>query len=119
MATIRYRKNAISSLVREDGSVAVEHHEKSGILLQSYRERLGSSTPIDLNFNFADYIQSAEHLENLSAHFSHDEIDGIVAELFPDKAPGPDGFTGLFIKTCWPISNGISIVYVMNFGKEL
>jgi hypothetical protein len=103
MATIRYRKNAISSLVREDGSVAVEHHEKAGILLQSYRERLGSSTPIDLNFNFADYIQSAEHLENLSAPFSHDEIDGIVAELLPDKAPGPDGFTGLFIKTCWPI----------------
>jgi hypothetical protein len=32
MATIRFRRNAISSLIREDGSVATEHHEKAGLL---------------------------------------------------------------------------------------
>jgi hypothetical protein len=96
-------KNTISSLVRADGSIVVEYHEKVGILLQSERDRLGFSTPIDSNFNFADYIQRDEHFDSLYAPFSHEEIDAVAADLPPDKAPGPDGFTGLFIKTCWPI----------------
>jgi hypothetical protein len=103
MATIRYRKNTISSLTREDGSVAVDHHEKAGILWQAFRDRLGFSTPIDNNFNFADYIQPMDNLDALSAPFTREEIDAIVAELPTEKAPGPDGFTGLFIKVCWPI----------------
>jgi mannosylglycoprotein endo-beta-mannosidase len=103
MATIRYRNNTIRSLSREDGSIAIEHQEKAGILWQSFRDRLGFSTPIDENFNFSDYIHPAENLENLSAPFTHEEIDKLVSELPSDKAPGPDGFTGLFMKKCWPI----------------
>jgi hypothetical protein len=30
MATIQYHRNSISSLTREDGSVAMDHHEKVG-----------------------------------------------------------------------------------------
>jgi hypothetical protein len=36
MATIRYRKNNISSLLREDGSLAVDHIEKAGLLWNSF-----------------------------------------------------------------------------------
>jgi hypothetical protein len=32
MATIRYRKNSIASLKREDSSLAVDHDEKAGVL---------------------------------------------------------------------------------------
>jgi hypothetical protein len=38
MATIRYRKNTISSLSREDGSIVVEHQEKAGLLWNSFRD---------------------------------------------------------------------------------
>jgi hypothetical protein len=102
MATIRYRKNTIS-FAHEDGSVAFEHHEKACILRQSFKARVGVSIPIDIGLNFAQFIHSAEGLEALSIPFSHDEIDKVVAELSCDKAPGPDGFSGLFIKLCWPI----------------
>ena len=44
-----------------------------------------------------------EGLEDISNPFTHDEIDKVVADLPTDKAPGPDGFSGLFIKVCWPI----------------
>jgi hypothetical protein len=103
MATIRYRHNSLSSLTRQDGSIAVDHTEKAGILWQTFRDRLGFSSPIDQNFRFSDYIQPASDLNSLSAPFLHSEIDNLVAELPSDKAPGPDGFNGLFIKTCWPI----------------
>jgi hypothetical protein len=104
MATIRFRhKNSISSLVRSDGSVAVEHSEKAGILWQTYRDRLSSSLPIDPSFDFSQYLHTADRLQALSVPFSHEEIDQVVADLPNDKAPGPDGFTGLFIKACWPI----------------
>jgi hypothetical protein len=46
MATIRYRKNSISSLKRDDDSIATEHLEKAGILWNSFRDRLGFSVPI-------------------------------------------------------------------------
>lgn len=103
MATIRYRKNTITSLSRDDGSIAFDHQEKAGILHQVFRDRLGISNPIDPTFNFAEYITPADGLETLSVPFSHDEVDKVVAALPCDKAPGPDGFTGLFIKVCWPI----------------
>ena len=32
-----------------------------------------------------------------------EEIDRVVKLIPPDKAPGPDGFNGLFLKKCWPI----------------
>jgi hypothetical protein len=37
MATIRYRKNTISSLSRDDGSIALDHNEKAGILRDSFK----------------------------------------------------------------------------------
>jgi retron-type reverse transcriptase len=30
-------------------------------------------------------------------------MDLVIKKMPPDKAPGPDGFNGLFLKKCWPI----------------
>jgi hypothetical protein len=103
MATIRYRKNLISSLAREDGSVALDHDEKAGLLWNSFRSRLGISVPISHAFDFSRYVARFDGLEALSTPFTHEEIDTVVAHMPSDKAPGPDGFSGLFIKVCWPI----------------
>lgn len=34
---------------------------------------------------------------------SSDELDSIIKNKPVDRAPGPDGFNGLFLKTCWDI----------------
>jgi len=39
----------------------------------------------------------------LSEPFSTAEIDIVVKEMPIDRAPGPDGFNGCFLKSCWPI----------------
>lgn len=38
--------------------------------------------------------------------FSDEEIHKAVCQLPSEKAPGPDGFPGLFFKICWPIIKG-------------
>ena len=35
--------------------------------------------------------------------FSEGEIWQLVKEMPSDRAPGPDGFSGSFIKSCWHI----------------
>jgi hypothetical protein len=119
MATIRYRRNAISTLTRDDGSEAVEHHEKAGILWSSFRDRLGISIPIDDSFDFSHYLTPCDYLEDLSAPLTNDEIDQIVAHLPTDKAPGPDGFTSMFIKIYWPIIKYDFINFAMISGMEM
>ena len=42
-------------------------------------------------------------LESLDTPFTEAEILNAIKQLPSDKAPGPDGFTGLFFKRCWPI----------------
>jgi hypothetical protein len=91
MATIRYRHNSISSLTRQDGSIAVDHTEKAGILWQTFRDRLGFSSPIDQNFRFSDYIQPASDLDSLSAPFLHSEIDNLVFLLPSSLRTKPRG----------------------------
>jgi hypothetical protein len=54
-------------------------------------------------FQLADLITPHEDLSSLVTPFSEAEIDDIVKRIPPDKAPGPDGFNGHFIKKCWQL----------------
>lgn len=42
-------------------------------------------------------------INELSRPFSDDEIAKVLKELPVDRAPGPNGFNGLFVKRCWSI----------------
>jgi hypothetical protein len=41
-------------------------------------------------------------MRHLDEPFSDNEIEMIVKEIPSDRAPGPDGFNGAFLKKCWP-----------------
>jgi hypothetical protein len=43
------------------------------------------------------------NLDSFVAPILQQEIDLIVQMIRTDKAPGPDGFNGLFFKKCWDI----------------
>lgn len=41
--------------------------------------------------------------------FGIDEIEEVVKEFSDDKAPGPDGFNGKFLKNVGPLLNRIFV----------
>jgi hypothetical protein len=48
-------------------------------------------------FDLANLITPVD-LSSVEVPFTHEEIDGIIKLMPNDKAPGPDGFNGLFMK---------------------
>ena len=56
-----------------------------------------------MGFNLEELINPVEGVECLTVPFTTKEIDDVVREMPNDKAPGPDGFNGQFLKSCWHI----------------
>ena len=56
-----------------------------------------------MGFDLDTLIARVDGLEDLSQPFTDSEVDAVIKNMPPDRAPGPDGFSGLFLKRCWPI----------------
>jgi mannosylglycoprotein endo-beta-mannosidase len=103
MATQRNRRNTISMIKDADGRVVNDHAEIAALLWSSYRDRMGNSEGINMQFDLPRLINRIQGLEEISQPFLQEEIELVLKQMPPDKSPGPDGFTGLFLKKCWPI----------------
>ena len=99
-ATERYRLNTITSLETDDGRTVTNHNEKATLLLEEYKKRMGCSSNPTMLYNLSELIQPSDDLEHLSRPFSTLDIDKVIKQMPVDKAPGPDGFNGLFPKRC-------------------
>jgi hypothetical protein len=100
MGTISHRQNTISQILNEDGIWVQDHSRKEALLWSAFRNKLGISTEVSMLFNLEHLITPRDNLDVLGAPITRDEIDNIVKRLPSDKAPGPDGFNGLFTKRC-------------------
>jgi hypothetical protein len=57
----------------------------------------------NMGFDLGNLLQPIDGLDELTRPFSKEEMDLVVKHIPSDKAPGPDGFNGLFLKKCWHI----------------
>ena len=79
------------------------HEDKAVAIFEFYNQLLGTSAQRDLTINL-DVLDLSQHdLADLDQPFTEEEVWVTIKHLPPDKAPGPDGYTGRFYKTCWPI----------------
>lgn len=101
MATISYRKNSIIQLKNEQGDWVQTHEGKAAIIWNAFRNRMGVTEETVMQFQLEDLFSSQVDLSSLIEPFTQEEINNIVRRMPPDKAPGPDGFNGLFLKKCW------------------
>jgi len=95
----RKRKNFIPKIVSGE-QVLTNHEDKAAAIFDFYNQLLGSSAHRDLTINL-DELDLSQH--DLKEPFSDEEVWITIKQLHPDKAPGPDGYTGRFYKSCWQI----------------
>ena len=101
MATVSFRRNSIPSLRDDNGNVVTEHDDKAALLYSAFKGRMGVTSQPQMQFNLQDLINIDVDLSSLVQPFLREEIDYLIRKLPLDKAPGPDGFNGLFVKRCW------------------
>jgi hypothetical protein len=101
MATERYHRNTIAMLQDSNGNEVTDHQAMAGLLWADYKERMGRSDGIRMQFDLSQLICPVEGLDELTVPFSKKEMDEVIKNMPTDRAPGPDGFNGLFLKKCW------------------
>ena len=104
-AVWRARKNKIRELVDDSG---VAHSDKATMrkMANEYFQGMYTADPNLIHtpvLSLFDALITDDDNAKLCAPFSDEEIADALFQIGPLKAPGPDGFTGLFFKKCWGI----------------
>jgi hypothetical protein len=98
----RKRKNFIANIAA-DGQILTNHEDKARAANDFYENLFGTNLNRDHSINLEELGTVVHNLADLERPFTEDEMWATVKKLPSDKAPGPDGFTSRFYKTCWPI----------------
>jgi hypothetical protein len=101
----RKRKNFIAKLKAGD-RIFTAHEDKAAEIFEFYSNLIGTVGDTERTINL-DALNIPEYdPEALDIPFTEEEVWNTVKDLPPDKAPGPNRFTGKFYKTCWPVIKG-------------
>ena len=98
-ARFRKKKNYIPKL-HVGEQVVVSQKDKQDAVLDFYEGILGSAVEREYTINLDEISIQQHDLSSLDVQFSEEEVWATIKDLPLDKAPGPDGFTGRFYRTC-------------------
>lgn len=98
----RRRKNHIYRIKHMQGWVT-DHEKKEKIINDHFSEVMGRGGTSNLDFNWDELNLQPIDLHSLDDAITEEEVWEAIKEMPNDKAPGPDGFTGIFFKKCWEI----------------
>ncbi|XP_066374649.1 uncharacterized protein [Miscanthus floridulus] len=94
-------KNHIPSILHESAWFSADE-AKSELIYSYYNGILGTPFYRQHSIELGDLLPQLD-LSSMDACFSEQEVWDTIKEMPPDRAPGPDGFHGLFYKVAWPI----------------
>jgi mannosylglycoprotein endo-beta-mannosidase len=75
--------------------------EKEEILYNFFKGSLGEAHGRTVRLNWGTLNMPRAELQHLDELFTKEELKAAVFGMPGEKAPGPDGFTACFFKTCW------------------
>ena len=80
-----------------------DHHQLASMFWSDFKQRMGQAKGIRMSFDLDSLLTRVDGLEALSRPFTDDEVEEVIKHLPSDRAPGRDGFTGLFMNRCWSV----------------
>uniref|UniRef100_A0A452ZJR7 Reverse transcriptase domain-containing protein n=1 Tax=Aegilops tauschii subsp. strangulata TaxID=200361 RepID=A0A452ZJR7_AEGTS len=87
-----------------EGSFTTSEHEaKENIIHDHFSHVMKKERRSTKEFNWEEINVESHDLHELATPFSEEEVLEAINDMPSDKAPGPDGFTGLFFKKFWNI----------------
>lgn len=75
----------------------------AGAVFSHFDEVLSHQYPKTVHLDFERLGIPQVDLPTIDSGFSEEEVWQTIQDTPLDKAPGPDGFTGLFYRIVWPI----------------
>ena len=95
----RKRKSHIDKIFAGD-SILIQEAEKANAFHAHFDDLLGTSSARGLHLDLEELGLPKIDLQGIDFCFSEEEIWSAIQEIHPEKAPGPDGFTGAFFSRC-------------------
>jgi hypothetical protein len=99
------RKSFIDRLTHH-GCTLVDEEEKADVIFQHFSSIFGDEVPRARALNFKLLQLPKVDLSGNDCCFSEYEVWSTICVMPADKAPNPDGFTGLFYRMAWPVIKG-------------
>lgn len=101
----RKRKNMISKLKKADGTVTEDSQEMGNLATNFYKSLYSSegTENMDAVLGTVPVKVSAEMNDQLLAAIKASEVKDALFQMFPTKAPGPDGYPAHFFQRHWDL----------------
>ncbi|KAM0873017.1 hypothetical protein ACQ4PT_038342 [Festuca glaucescens] len=96
----RRRKNYIPQVLHNN-SILVEQAQIEEAFAEHYEQLFSAPADREFSINFEAMGIPQHNLSFLDAEFDEEEVWAAIKDTPGDRAPGPDGFTGTFLKVCW------------------
>jgi mannosylglycoprotein endo-beta-mannosidase len=87
------------------------------IVLSHFSSVMGRGEARKCDFNWDGIVFENPSLQHLGEPFTEEEVLHAIKQLPGDKAPGPDGFTGIFFKRCWDVVKTDLMRVIHQFGN--
>ena len=110
----RRTKNFIPAL-KHGEDIIMDHSRKEEVFFDMYNNLPGSIQIREHSLDLDTLGLPTHDLRELGNMISEDEVFAVIKEMPADRAPGPDGFIGVFYRRAFPVINQDTMAAILKF----